>query len=359
MYKIYEVKLYPNKKQELELSRILDVSRLAYNKLLEMKISAYKDDKKNLSRFDLEKVSKKMFDIPANVRGVLCHRISNAYNRFFRKQGKFPRFKSANRMRSIGLKKYGSDGDFIFRGNKVRLWKPIGLVRFHGNLIKEEINSGRIVKRSTGWYIQYLFEQAEKPLKKRFAKKIGIDLGLKSFLVDSEGVAIKPPKFFRESQQKLVIAQRKLSKAVRGSNRRAGKRLLVARIHEKIANQRKDWLHKLSTSYATRYDLVAVEDLNVKGMIRNQHLSKSISDASWSTFVDMLAYKLKMLGRSLVKVAPHYTSQECSRCGEMVSKSLSVRTHICNCGFVADRDYNAALNILKKAQHGLTARTAH
>ena len=121
----------------------------------------------------------------------------------------------------------------------------------------------------------------------------------------------------------------------------------MAKTHEHIANQRKDFLHKLSRKYADKYDMVAVEKLNIKGMLKNHCLALSISDVGWNTFTNMLSYKMQILGKHFIQVAPHYTSQKCSQCGEIVPKSLSVRTHICpECGFVAGRDYNAAINIL-------------
>lgn len=341
MFLTRQVKLYPNKAQEAELNRILEASRICYNELMERKIKLYKKSKKNLSRFDLQKlVTKNKFKIPSTVAQGVCKRITFAYERFFKKTGKFPRFKSINRFRSIEVTNYGIGGDYIFKENKVRLWKPIKWIRMRGFSPQKNYRQGILIKRVSGWYLQYTFEVKEKPVKKRFSKKIGIDLGLTSFLTDSKGNKVKPPKFFKLSEQKLVKAQ----KAKRS----------VGRIYEHIANQRKDWLHKLSRQYANSYDLIAVENLNVEKMLKNTHFAKSISDASWSAFIHMLSYKLEMLGKRLVKVRPEFTSQKCSKCGELVSKSLSVRTHICpNCGYTADRDENAAKNILAIAQHGL------
>src|SRR6185369_15373290 len=184
------------------------------------------------------------------------------------------------------------------------------------------------------------------------------DLGLTSFLTDSNGAKVKPPKFFVKSQNQLAIEQRKLSKCEKGSNRRQIQRSVVGRIHERIANQRKDWLHKTSTTYTKIYDFIAVEDLEVKKMLANRIFSKSISDAGWSIFTNMLAYKMQILGQVFVKVPPQYTSQDCSNCGDRVQKSLSVRTHVCPCGYIADRDENAARNILQAAKHWRTARVA-
>ena len=168
---------------------------------------------------------------------------------------------------------------------------------------------------------------------------------------------VLPPKFFRKSEYELIVKQRKMVKQKKGSNRRRKSIILLGKTHEVISNQRKDWLHKISREYADKYDMVAVEKLNIRGMLRNHCLAKSIQDASWETFNSMLSYKLETLGKTFIQVNPQYTSQKCSKCGEIVPKSLSVRTHICPyCSFTADRDYNSALNILKKARELLSAR---
>ena len=349
-----EAKLYPNSEQQAILSALFENCRLFYNKVLETKINAYKENEKTISRFDLQKIFKGKNDIPATVRQMMIYRVNLAYERFFNKNGNFPRFKSFNRLRSIDLRQYGTD--YRFKNDKLETFRIIGKIRMRGFKPAKEYKTGRIIKRASGWFVQYLYEQKEKTPKKRFNKKVGIDLGLKSFLVDSNKNSVIPPKFFKVASYKLAKAQRKLSKAIKGGGRRSKKRILVAKIHEKIANQRKDFLHKLSRQYANQYDLIAAEDLNIAGMVKNHHLARSIQDASWDTFINMLDYKMKILGHRLIKVNPRFTTKECSACGEMVTKSLSVRTHVCSCGFVADRDYNAALNILKKAQDELTAR---
>jgi len=179
-------------------------------------------------------------------------------------------------------------------------------------------------------------------------KQVGLDLGLKYFVADSNGNKVEAPKFFRKAQYKLARVQRRLSKKQKGGRNRNKVRQIVAKRHLKIQRQRKDWLHKLSYKYANENDVVIVENLNVSGMIRNHHLALSIQDASWTTFINMLEYKLETLSRVLVKVHPAYTSQKCSNCGTIVKKSLSQRTHYCpECLFTDCRDCNAAKNIKK------------
>jgi putative transposase len=342
-----EAKLYPNKSQETALTGLFNQARHFYNSVLEKKINCYKNEKKNLSRFDLQREFKDINkEIPATLKQMMIYRVSVAYERFFNKLGHFPRFKSINRFRSIELRQYKID--YRFKDNKLCIWKEVGHLRMKGFRPSDNYGMGRIIKRATGWYFQYSVEIPEIEQIKKIKNAIGIDVGLKSFLVDSKNNQIKPPKFFRKLEHKVIKQQRKVSKAVKYSNRRKKKIQLLAKTHEHIANQRRDWLHKLSREYVNRYDMVVVEKLNISGMVKNHHLAKSISDASWNIFSNMLSYKLKMLGKVFVEVAPHYTSQKCSECGALVPKSLSVRTHICpGCGFVGDRDWNASRNILR------------
>jgi len=342
----YEAKLYPSKQQEQKLLEMFSSARNLYNEMLKTKINAYKNEKKNISRFDLSKRFKTEYkELPASVKQMMAYRVSVAYDRFFNKLGKFPRLKSANRFRSIELRQYKIDYQII--NGKLKIWKKIGSIRMRGFRSVDNFSMGRIVKRASGWYFQYGTEVKEKKPIKKIKSAIGIDVGLKSFLVDSEGNKVKPPKFFRKLEYKVIKLQRKVSKAAKYSNRRRKKIKLLAKTYEHIANQRRDWLHKLSRLYANKYDMVAVEKLNISGMIRNYHLAKSIQDSAWNTFINMLAYKMRILGRRFIQVPAHYTSQKCSGCGELVPKSLSVRTHICpHCNLIIGRDENAAKNIL-------------
>lgn len=355
----FEAKLFPNRQQEQKISEMFYSARKLYNEMLETKINAYKNEKKNISRFDLQKQFKTEYkELPATVKQMMAYRVNVAYDKFFNKLGKFPRFKSVNRFRSIELRQYKIDYQIV--NGKLKIWKQIGSIKMKGFRKTDNFSMGRIVKRASGWYFQYGTEIKKKEPIKKIKSAIGIDVGLKSFLVDSNGSEEKPPKYFRKSEYKIRKQQRKVSKAIKYSNRRKKKIKLLAKTHEHIANQRRDWLHKLSRKYADKYDMVAVEKLNISGMIKNHHLAKSIQDASWNIFSNMLSYKMELLGKVFIQVAPHYTSQKCSGCGELVPKSLSVRTHICPyCSLIMCRDKNAALNILKLASLSPSARTAH
>jgi putative transposase len=348
MQLIREAKLYPNKKQEQALSLLLEDCRKLYNTILETKIKTYQEQKKTLHRFELHKMFKSYeANIPASLKQAIASRVNTAYDRFFRKLGKYPRFKSKNRFRSIELRQY--EIDYRIKSNYLSIWKQIGIMRIRGLQELHNPSGARIVKRASGWYLQVTDEVEIK--SRHNTKEVGIDLGLKYFLADSEGNKVEPPQYFRKGQKKLRVAQRKLKNKTEFSNRWKKQVKQIAKIHEHIANQRKNWLHKLSRKYADNYSRVYAENLNVAGMLKNNHISKSISDASWNMFLNMLSYKLEMLTGELVLVPAQYTSQKCSNCGELVQKSLSVRTHLCPyCGFVADRDTNASVNILRLGQ---------
>jgi putative transposase len=180
---------------------------------------------------------------------------------------------------------------------------------------------------------------------------VGIDVGLKVFAADSEGEMVENPQCLQKAAKSLRRAQRKLSRRKKGSKRRNKAARAAAKKHLKVSRQRKDHAHKTAREYVDKYAVLAVEDLRVCNMVKNHHLARAISDAGWSQFVNILCLKAESAGCRMYKVAPHFTSQLCSKCGEVVEKSLSVRTHICaSCGYVADRDDNAARNILAKVE---------
>jgi putative transposase len=173
-------------------------------------------------------------------------------------------------------------------------------------------------------------------------------MGITYLVADSAGVTTENPRAYKHSLARLANAQQTLSKRIKGSRRRRKAARGVARIHEQIANQRKDALHKVSRSYVNQYQTIVIEDLQPANMVKTHSLAQAISDSSWGMLREYLTYKAEEAGREIEAVPPHFTSQTCSRCGEYVQKSLSVRTHICrSCGFVADRDVNAAITILQ------------
>jgi putative transposase len=224
----------------------------------------------------------------------------------------------------------------------------------------DEIKRVRVVRRADGYYVQFCVNVKRTEEVSPTGKAIGIDLGLNHFLTDSNGATIPNPRHLRKSQKALRRAGRKVSKKKKGSANRKKAINKLGRKHLKVSRQRKDFAIKTALCVVKSSDFVAYEDLQVKNMVKNRKLAKSISDAAWNQFAQWLQYLGKVYGKTVVAVAPQYTSQECSACGNRVKKSLSVRTHICGCGTILDRDPNAALNILAKAlrQTGIEINTA-
>jgi len=354
MNKIFEYRLRPNKSQEAALLKVLIGSRRMYNNALEEWKEHLNTTGKYLNRFRQDKGYNKTTypDLPAVVVDTTLRRLHRALDRFFkfrRNGGKcgFPRFKSANQWHSIEYR----DAANYLKGNYFHAGEICGgkiRVNVH-RLLEGEFRFARIVKRPSGWYLQCVCEVELQPLPPT-GKSVGLDMGLKSLVADSEGNTVEHPQHLKAELKNLAHSQRLLSRKNKGSQRRKKQAHIVARRHERIANRRKDFLHKLARKYVEQYDVIAVENLNVAGMVQNHHLARSISDASWSMFRQLLTYKAESAGRKVIAVPAYFTSQKCSACGEYVEKSLSVRTHICPfCGYVEDRDVNAAKNILRKA----------
>jgi putative transposase len=351
--KVFEYRLRPTRTQEAALAKVLAGTRQMYNAALAEWKEHFERTGKYLSRFSQDKGYNKATypDLPAVVVDTTLSRLHYALNRFFkrRKQGDrcgFPRFKSANQWHSIEFR----DANNHLKGRYFQAGKICGgkIRTVVHRPLEGTFKVARIVKRPSGWYLQCVCEVEPKPLPAT-GKAIGLDMGLKSLVADSEGNTVPHPQHLKKELKNLAHSQRLLCRKQKGSRRRKKQARIVARRHERIANRRKDFLHKLARRYVEQYDTIVIEDLNVAGMIRNRHLARSILDASWSMFRQLLAYKAENAGRKLIAVPARFTSQKCSACGEYVEKSLSVRTHVCpSCGYVDDRDVNAARNILRK-----------
>ncbi len=222
----------------------------------------------------------------------------------------------------------------------------------------KQIKRVRLVRRADGYYAQFAVDVDVRIESQPTGQVVGIDLGLKYFIADNKGNVEESPQFYRKAEKQLIRANRKKSKKYDPKKKKAKQpqstnyhkaRNRYARKHLRVSRQRKEYCIRLAYSAIQSNDLVAYEDLNVKGLVRNRHLAKSISDAGWSTFRSWLEYLGHKYGKVTVAVPPHNTSQNCSNCGEKVKKSLSTRTHVCpHCGFVEDRDVNAAINILQR-----------
>ena len=208
-----------------------------------------------------------------------------------------------------------------------------------------------ISQEADGWYACICCEGVPIQPLPPTGQETGIDMGLKVFLVTADGAVVENPRHYRKAEKALVKAQRRVSRRKQGSNRRKKAVRLLARKHQKVKRQRRDFHHKTALALVRAYEVIYLEDLRVANLVQNPYLAKSISDAGWATFRSILEGKAAYAGRRVIAVPPAYTSQECSGCGERVEKSLSIRTHVCtSCGLILDRDENAARNIQRLGQ---------
>lgn len=355
MRRTFKFRAVVNKETEANCRKWFWLCRTLYNMGLEQRIAACKQ-RKSISVYEqmgqlvgLKNDFPEFKAVGSQVLQNVLGRLDKAFKFFFKSKFGFPRFKSRDRYKSFTLKQSGwkLEGRYLYVKNigrfKMFLSRPIQGV----------IKTITIKQSSTGkWFVMFSCKDVPvRPLSASDAE-IGIDVGIKYFLADSKGNFVGNPQFFRKSVKLLRRRQRNLSRKKRRSNRRKKSRLLVAKAHEKITDQRNDFLRKIANSYVEKYGKIYIENLNVKGMVKNRHLSKSISDVSWAKFFNFLVQKAEgAIGRSIIKVSPRNTSQICSACGELVRKSLSVRVHNCPyCGLVLDRDTNAAINIKQRGQ---------
>ncbi len=303
-------------------------------------------------------------------RQASAERALIAIQRFFanckaKKPGKkgYPQFKKFSRTveyKTSGWKLSSDKRHLAFTdGFAAGSFKLVGSRDLHF-YAPDEIKRVRVIRRADGYYAQFCInvERVEEALPT--GKAIGIDVGLNHFLTDSTGTTVSNPRHLRKSEKGLKRAQRRVSSKKKGSANRRKAINRLARKHLKVSRQRKDFAIKTALCVVKSSDFIAYENLQVRNMVKNRHLAKSISDAAWSQFSQWLQYLGKVYGKIVVAVAPQYTSQDCSACGNTVKKSLSVRTHACRCGTVLDRDHNAALNILALAlrQAGIDLNTA-
>jgi putative transposase len=231
--------------------------------------------------------------------------------------------------------------------------KGIGTLKLKGKwdlgyFNQSDIKRVRLVRRADGYYCQFVLSCEVKEDVKPSGKSIGLDVGLTSFYTDHEGNKVDNPKFLRKSEKRLKRLQRRLSKKKKGSSNRKKTRQKLAKAHLKISRQRKDFAVKLARCVVHSNDVIVYEDLRVKNLVKNHCLAKSINDAAWYQFREWIEYFGFKFGKITIAVPPQYTSQYCSNCGKTVNKTLSTRTHVCQCGCELDRDENAAINVLKK-----------
>jgi putative transposase len=358
MRKAFVYRLYTNRTQEKALSGLLDIARDFYNAALQERRDAWHMQGVSLNYYDQanqirETRLESSWCAALNYSATqdVLRRVDKTFKAFFRRirageKPGYPRFKGRDRFNSITFPGYG---DGVRLTDKLHV-QGVGRIRVK----LHRSTSGQIktvsVKRICGkWYASLSCDTGDTPPPSlAFDRPVGIDVGLESFAVLSDGIAIDNPRYFRKAEEQLAVRQRRLSKKLKGSHRRLKARFLVARAHNKVRRQRLDFSHKVARQLADRYDLIAYEDLNIRGMVRNHCLAKSITDASWGQFLRILCYKVEETGGQTVAVNPNGTSQRCSDCGSLVLKSLGVRVHVCPvCGISLPRDLNAARNIVR------------
>jgi putative transposase len=356
MFKTYEYRLYPNRGQRKALMACLKESRHLYNEMLEQVADYYDETGKFLFKYSLSRRFRGCGGghVPASRVQTLVDRLDKALRRYVarKKRGKqagFPRFRSANRWHSIHLRQYGKGRDVRLEDGRLYVPGKLGKsikTKQHRPLEGKPKTVYLVLRANAKWYALVVCDLGEAPPAKG-GPVVGLDVGLRVFLADSEGSTIASARCYQACQKKLRRAQRKLCRRRKGSNRRKKSARAVARLHLKTARQRKDFLHKVARRYVDRYGTIVVEDLNVAGMVKNRHLAKAIHDAGWSKFVKILEGKAEETGSRVIKVPARFTTQRCSKCGQLVPKPLSVETHRCAfCGYTENRDVNAAKNIL-------------
>ena len=358
--KAYKFRLYPTEEQANLIRKTFGCVRFVYNKMLAERKKVYEKYKENK-----EELKKQKFPTPAKykvkykwLKEVDSLALANAqlnlqtaYKNFFSGQSDFPTFKSKKSRKSYTTNRV--NGNIMLSHGYIKLPK-LKLVRLKQH---REIPQNHIIKSCTisltptgKYYVSVLTEYEKEIVQKEVESVVGLDFAMAELYVSSEDEKANYPRFYRQMLNRLAKAQRVLARRVKGSVRWNKQRICVANLHEKVANQRKNFLHHKSKELATNFDVVAIEDLHMKGMSRALRFGKSVADNGWRMFTTFLAYKLQEQGKQLVKVDRWFPSTKmCSNCGNRKDMLLSERTCECSCGLTISRDYNAAINIKREA----------
>lgn len=354
MLKAYKYRIYPDAEQMQFFAKCFGCVRFVYNRMLSDRIEHYNLTGKSLNNTPAQYKSEftwlKEVDSLALANAQM--NLNTAYRNFFRdKSNGFPKFKS-KKNNNFSYTTNNQKGTVYIENGCIKLPKLKSPVKIRQHRSFEGvIKSCTISKAPSGKYHISILVETEIQKLPASDMRVGIDVGIKDFAVLSNGEAYKNPKHLRKSEKRLAKLQRDLSRKQIGSSNRNKARIKVAKLHEKIANQRMDFLHKKSTEIIRKNQAIVIEDLKVKNLMKNHNLAKSIAEVSWSRFREMLDYKSRWYGRELIIAPPDYpSSQLCSDCGNRSSqtKDLACRIYVCpECGLEIDRDYNASLNLLK------------
>jgi putative transposase len=361
--KTYKEKLRPTPAQEAALDVVLWRCRTRYNTALDQRISLYRQRGVSISRYEQEAELKDLRAALPEYAAIHSHvlqdvlaRLDRTYQAFFRRvqrgeKAGLPRFKGRGRFRSVTFKEYGNGARL---DNGFLVLSKIGRIRVHwSRSIEGTPKTITVSREADGWYVA--ISCADVPIHPQpvTGQETGIDLGIESFATLANGECTVMPAYYRTAEAHLRRCQRRVARRVKGSHRRRKAVALLAKAHQHIARQRRDFQHKAALSLVRQYDTIYYENLRVANMVKNHHLAKSISDAGWRGFLTLLAFKAASAGKRVIGIDPACTSQRCSGpdCGVIVAKCLSMRWHACpECGTSLHRDHNAARNILKRGQ---------
>jgi putative transposase len=371
--KTYEFKLRINKSFVEACERELEHSRQIYNAALAERISCYQITGASLGYNEQSRhltEARTLPEVKSHLRTIqqdALERVEEAFKGFFRRvqngeKPGFPRFKGQDRYHTFS-QQYEKVRPCPIKGDKLTV-PGVGACRIRlSRPIEGQCKQLRITRRVDGWYALLVCEMPKPKALPPTGQTVGVDVGITNFATLSNGKEIDNPRHLNSALDNLQRQQRRLSRRQKGSKRRAKQRIKFAKAHLKVSRCRKDFHHKVSTDLVRRFDAIRVEDLNIRGMVKNRRLARAISDVSWGSFFRMTKSKAENAGRTFERVPPRYTSQICSRCGHRQKMPLAIRVYKCEkCGFVIGRDHNSAIIIDRAGQARINARgdaTAH